>query len=170
MTGIGDRIKTHNKNLSNHSYFFSTHSFFLFVNNKNELFYIYKTYTSFESHLLYKQEMLQWMLYYSLLFSLLRWNTEGCKQLSFFFLSPVNTDKKKWHVSVCWGGMSPDDAKKTFGKWDWAWLFQFQCSDSGTPCNPSTLMRPAMWSPMISYYYSLNDLAPFYSKQCLAVE
>lgn len=38
---------------------FFFHTFVLFVNDKNELFFFkYKTYTSFEPHLLYKQEML----------------------------------------------------------------------------------------------------------------
>lgn len=78
-------------NVSSEAAFF--HIFFLFVNNKNELFfYIYKTYTSFEPHLLYKQEMLQWMLHFFLILFSFQWNTEVVNNQHFF---PVNTDKEK---------------------------------------------------------------------------
>lgn len=69
----------------------------------NFFFFKYKTYTSFEPHLLYKQEMLQWMLYSFLIFFffLFQWNTEVVNNqqfiylFSYFFLNPVNTDKER---------------------------------------------------------------------------
>ncbi len=69
-------------------------------------FFKYKTYTSFEPHLLYKQEMLQWMLYFFLIFFLFQWNTEVVNNQQFFFLL-ILTKKKKGKPA------SPDDGKKS---------------------------------------------------------
>lgn len=104
------------------------------------LFFKYKTYTSFEPHLLYKQEMLQWMLYFFLIFFLffcffVSVEHRSCKQSAFFF--PVNTDKEKNKQNKR-KPASPDDEKKSQLFWSgtehgrgsdvWVWSTK-KCSD-----------------------------------------
>lgn len=64
-------------------------------------FFKYKTYTSFEPHLLYKQEMLQWMLYFFQIFFLFSVVHRSCKQsaIFFFFFLLILTKKKKKKTS-----------------------------------------------------------------------
>lgn len=52
--------------------------------------------------------MLQWMLYFFLIFFLFQWNTEVVNNQQFFF--PVNTDKEKQKKGK---PASPDDGKKS---------------------------------------------------------
>lgn len=58
-------------------------------------FFKYKTYTSFEPHLLYKQEMLQWMRnFFFPRFLVVLVKHRSCKQSAFYF-SPLILNKKE---------------------------------------------------------------------------
>ncbi len=78
---------------------FLSHTFLLFVNNKNELFSFFLNikHTHRMSHTCIQTEMLQWILF--LFHNLSGTHTRCCKQSALFSPLPKNTDQVKVPVS-----------------------------------------------------------------------